>query len=93
MAYIKRALGIAALLFLVLYLGDYVSLRYRIPGNREQFGTVNVRRSYAVKQKDGKLEYYFDPPADQQCVHSIFPHFADSPCWYVSRHAAQQLNF
>jgi hypothetical protein len=92
MVYIKRALGIIALLLVFLYLGDYASVRYRIPGNRQQFGSVRVQRSYAVKQKDGKLEYYFDPPADEQCVHSIFPHLGGAPCWYLSRHAKKQID-
>jgi hypothetical protein len=34
----------------------------------------------------------FDPPAPQDCVYSLFPHFGDSPCWYLSRHTRQQVN-
>ena len=70
---------------------DYLSLRLRIP-NRAQFGTVMVVRSYAIPQKDRKTEYTFDPPAPQSCVNSLFPHFGDLPCWYLSRHRRQQVN-
>ena len=76
----------------LLYIGDYLSLRYRIPNHREQFGTVMVERSYAIPQKDRKTEYMFDPPAPQTCVNSLFPHFGDPPCWYLRRHTRQQIN-
>jgi hypothetical protein len=42
--------------------------------------------------KDGKTQYAFDPPAPQDCVNSLFPHFGDLPCWYLNRHKQQQVN-
>jgi hypothetical protein len=75
----------------LLYAADYLSLRYSIP-NRPQFGSVLVVQSYAIPQKDHKLEYSFDPPAPQPCVNALFPHFGDPPCWYLSRHTRQQVN-
>jgi len=42
--------------------------------------------------KNGKTEYTFDPPVPQECVNSLFPHFGDPPCWYLSRHKRQQVN-
>lgn len=81
----------AALLFALFYVGDYVSLRYRIPGHREQFGSVEVRRYYAVPLKNRKTEYMFDQPAPVRCVHSIFGHFGDPPCWYLARHRRQEI--
>ena len=88
----KRVLIIAVLAFALIYAGDYISLRYRIPNSREQFGSVMVEQSYAVPQKDKKVEYIFDPPAPQTCVNSLFPHFGDPPCWYLERHKRQQVN-
>jgi len=76
----------------VVYVCDYVSLRYRIPNNRVQFGSVIVQRSYVIPMKDGKTQYAFDPPAPQECVNSLFPHFGDLPCWYLNRHTRQQVN-
>ena len=75
-----------------VYVCDYLALRFRIPNNREQFGSVMVQRSYAVPLKDRKTEYMFDPPAPQACVNSLFPHFGDPPCWYLRRHTRQQIN-
>ena len=84
---------VAGALLLLLYLGDYVSIAYRIPNGREQFGSVQVQTLLAVPQKDRKTEFIADPPQAQQCVHSLFPQLGLTPCWYLSRHAMQQVNY
>jgi hypothetical protein len=91
--YGPRLLLIAGALLLLVYLGDYVSIAYRIPHGREQFGSVEVQRLLAVPQKDRKTEFIADPPQAQQCVHSLFPQLGLTPCWYLSRHATQQINY
>jgi hypothetical protein len=84
---------VAALLsLLILYVGDYFSLRYQIPNGRAQFGEVKVQRYYAVGLKSGKTEFMFLGPKKQTCVHSLFPHFGDSPCWYLRRKSVQRIN-
>jgi hypothetical protein len=88
-----RLLLFAGGLLLLLYLGDYVSIAYRIPRGREQFGSVEVQKLLVVPQKNHKNEYIADPPEAQQCVHSLFPQLGLTPCWYVSRHATQQINY
>jgi hypothetical protein len=88
-----RLLLIAAGLLLLLYLGDYISIVYRIPNGRQQFGSVEVQKLLAVPQKDRKTEYIADPPQSQQCVYSLFPQLGMTPCWYLARHATQQVNY
>jgi hypothetical protein len=88
-----RVLLVAGALLLLLYLGDYVTIAYRIPSGREQFGSVEVQKLLAVPQKDRKMEYITDPPEAQQCSHSLFPQLGLRPCWYLSRHANQQVNY
>ena len=92
----KRILLIPALCVLLagalVYVCDYVSLRYRIPNNRQQFGSVMVQRAWVMLMKSGKTDYAFDPPAPQECVNSLFPHLGDVPCWYLNRHKRQQVN-
>jgi hypothetical protein len=88
---VKRALGVVLAVLIVLYAADYAAARFGFPGNRPTFGSVEVRRSYAVPQKNKKLEYYFDPPESQACVNSLFPHFDVQPCWYLSRHKTIQI--
>jgi len=49
-----------------------------------------VQSDYAVKQKSGKLEYYFDQPQVQQCSHTLFPQMGYTPCWYLQRKANKE---
>jgi hypothetical protein len=88
---IIRAFGIALAALIVLYVADDTSARFRIPGNRPTFGSVMVRRTYLVPQKNKKLEYYFDPPEEETCVNSLFPHFDVQPCWYLNRHKSEKI--
>ena len=90
--HVRRFVGAAVLLIATLYVGDYVSVRYRIPRGRNPFGTVTVQRSYSVMKKDGKPDFYFDPPQNQTCVRSLFPHLGYDPCWYLLRHQNQQIS-
>jgi|HubBroStandDraft_6_1064221.scaffolds.fasta_scaffold3455883_1 hypothetical protein len=85
-------LAIIAIGAFFLYTGDYISLRYRIPGNRDQFGTVTVESYYAVPLKDGKTEFIMGDTQNQQCVNSLFPHFDCSPCWYANKKKVKRIN-
>ena len=89
---VKRILAIAVLVLALVYAGDYVSVRYRIPRSRDPYGSVPIRRYIAVTQKSGKTEFYFDPPTVQVCVHTLFPHLGFAPCWYLNRHKVQRVN-
>jgi hypothetical protein len=86
-------LVIAVALLFLTYLGDYLTIAYRIPKGREQFGSIEVQKLLAVPQKNHKTEYIADSPEAQQCVHSLFPQLGLSPCWYLARHATQQINY
>jgi hypothetical protein len=88
----KRLLLITVLSLLILYIGDDLSVRYKIPRGRQQFGVVRVQRYYAVGLKSGKTEFMFLGPQNQVCVHSLFPHFGYSPCWYLSRKRVQRVD-
>lgn len=87
----KRILNLAILLCLAVYLGDYYSAKYRIPGNRPAFETVEVERDFAIYLKDRTIEYTGSTTAQQQCVVALFPHFGDPPCWYLRRHTQQHI--
>jgi hypothetical protein len=76
----------------VVYIADYLLLRYRVATNRNPYGAVTVQPYYAVPRKDHKTEFMFDDPQDQTCVNSLFPHFGDSPCWYLSRNKQKRIN-
>ncbi len=71
------------------YAADDASVRYKLPPSRQAFGSVQVRRGYAVKRKNGSTEFLFDDPAAVSCVNSLVPHMGLSPCWYLERHTQQ----
>jgi hypothetical protein len=87
----RRVLLTVILLGCLLYGGDYVSLQLQIPNHRAQLGSVMVKRSYDVPLKNRSTEYMFDQPVAVTCVYSLFPHFGDPPCWYLSRHTRQEI--
>jgi hypothetical protein len=92
----KRAILRGALvmmtLLLLIYAGDYLSLRFQIPGGRPQFGQVTVDTLWAIQKMNGKTEYQLGQPETDRCVHSLFPHFSCSPCWYVTRHTEKRID-
>jgi hypothetical protein len=88
-----RIFIVAFVLIVALYVGDDLSVRYRIPKSRQPFSTVTIRRFDAISEKNNKTEYVYEDPVAVTCVRSLFPHLGYSPCWYLSRHAEQRINF
>jgi hypothetical protein len=82
---------IVLLALAALYTGDYLSARYRIPGNRQTLGNVQVLTQYAVRQKDGRIEYSLGDTETDTCVRSLFPQLGYPPCWYLSRHTTKLI--
>ena len=83
-------------LIAVVYSADYGILRWRIayPKTGPAFGAVTMERLYAIPQKNGKIDYEFDarqPQVDVPCVHSLFPHMDQSPCWYLQRNSQKPI--
>jgi hypothetical protein len=85
------AAGSILLLLALLYCGDFLMVRFRIPRSREPFGTVTVTPVYIIHEKNGKTEYDFKDPENDPCVRSLFPHFGYPPCWYLRRHPERQI--
>ena len=75
----------------LIYAGDYVSIRYRIPKHRAQFGTVTVTRLYVIHEKNNKTEYQLAPSENRTCVYSLFPQLGYPPCWYLNQHAEERI--
>jgi hypothetical protein len=91
-----RAMASTLLLAALVYAGDYAMLRWRIayPKTGDAFGTVKMEQLYAIPQKNGKIEYEFDarqPEVDVPCVHTMFPHMSQSPCWYLQRNSQKPI--
>jgi hypothetical protein len=86
--------GIAGVLVAaaLLYAGDYLSLRFRIPRNRPQFSQIQVQPYYAIAEKNNKTEFLSADPQLVTCAHSIFPQMGYKPCWYVQRNINQRID-
>ena len=56
------------------------------------FGSVEVRRRYAVHLKGKRVEQDLAKPETDDCVRSLFSHYDDLPCWYLKRHKDQVLD-
>jgi hypothetical protein len=88
----RIVLAALALLFLV-YLGDSLRFQFRLhypAAAGRATGSVHRIRLYSIAGKNNKVEYQIDPvqpEEDLPCVHSLFPHSGQRPCWYVTRHA------
>ena len=87
-----RGLLVLVTLLALVYVGEDAVVRYRVShgGSAQVLETLTIYEAGAVK--GNKLEYYFDQPQLQTCVHAIFPHLGDPPCWYARKHAIKILS-
>ena len=84
----KRILISVVLVLVLFYDGDYLYVRVRMlhPTLADPFESMKSLRLLAIPEKNGKTEYEVDAQNLEQtvtCVHSLFPHYGYSPCWYV----------
>lgn len=80
----------------IVYIVDYASFRIRMihPKPTDPLETITATRVLAIDEKGGKTEYTIDQLQPQQtgvCVHSLFPHAGDAPCWYLKRKFSQPI--
>ncbi len=84
----KRILVALVSTLLLIYICDFLSVRVRMfhPKPADPFESLKALRVLAIPEKNGKTEYEVDAQNPEQtvtCVHSLFPHYGFSPCWYV----------
>ena len=88
MGKLQRLALFAILGLILLYAGDYVSLRLR----GQALGSVDVQIMWAIKQKDNRIDYELGDTETRPCVHSLFPQMGYTPCWYLTRHKNQTIS-
>ena len=86
MKYAKFAIAGVLLLAVVVWTLDDLRLRRKI-ARSEGYGETMVHQRYAVRLKNKQVEYRSVKPYLEACVHSLFPHQDESPCWYVEKYA------
>jgi hypothetical protein len=85
-----RILYALLLLLAMAYGYDYASVRRRKSAQKpgDPFDVVTYPHLLAIPQKRNKIDYELDaqsPMESESCVHSLFPHYGYTPCWYVLR--------
>jgi hypothetical protein len=85
-----RILYALLILLAVVYGYDYASVRHRMSAQKpgDPFDAVTYPHILAIPEKGNKVEYALDaqsPMETEFCVHSLFPHYGYTPCWYVLR--------
>jgi len=85
-------LAVLVVMAAILYVGDYLWTRYRLPHREDAFDTVVVTPLYVIHEKNSKLEYQLAQPQNEVCVRSLFPHFGYAPCWYVRKHTEKRID-
>jgi hypothetical protein len=92
----KRILIALVVIVAIVYASDLASVRVRLmhakPG--DPLETITSMRILAIDEKGGKTEYDVDPVQPQQtgvCVHALFPHNGNLPCWYLKKKFAKPI--
>ena len=93
---LKRVFLIAVMLVAILYIYDALSVRHRMSAQKQgdPFDVVVHPRILAIPHKGNRVEFALDaqsPMESESCVHSVFPHFGYTPCWYVNRRARNPI--
>jgi hypothetical protein len=88
--YLNRIIYAAITLLAMAYGYDYASVHLRVNAQKpgDPFDVVTYPHILAIPEKGNKIEYALDaqsPMKSDPCVHSLFPHYGYTPCWYVLR--------
>ena len=89
-AYLPKIVYGVILALAVVYGYDFASVRARMNAKKQgdPFDVVTYPHLLAIPQKGNKVDYELDATAPMEsdpCVHSLFPHYGYTPCWYVLR--------
>ena len=81
--------GLLAIL-IVLYLGDWITLRIRT--GAQGSNSVQVEQFLRTPLKGQKEEFDYMGTVAEPCVPALFPHRSEAPCWWVERHKIQWVS-
>jgi hypothetical protein len=87
--YMTRALAVAVLLAALVWTIDWLILRHKVSQDCDAFGEVEVRYRFSIRLKNRRMEQRSEKPQMVECVHSMFSHYDEAPCWYLERHKNQ----
>jgi hypothetical protein len=92
----ERIVIIAALAIALVYAGDFLYVRLRLFHSKptDPFESITAPRLLAIPEKGNKTSYEIDqqnPTQTLVCVHSLFPHYGNQPCWYLKKKIEQPI--
>jgi len=87
--YVKLTLAIAIVLAAAMWTVDWLLLKRKIAQDNGAYGQVEVHRRFAIHLKNKRVEEHTQKPHMEECVRSLFPHYDETPCWYLEGHANQ----
>ncbi len=90
--FVVRTLAVLLLAAAIVWTVDWLILRHKIAQTQDAFGQIEVHRRYAIHLKNRRIEERIEKPKMEECVHSLFSHYNESPCWYLERHADELLD-
>ena len=85
----QRALAGVLLFAALAWTADWLVLRHKVAGDSDAFGEVEVHYRYAIHLKNKRIEQSPEKVKTVECVQSMFPHYDETPCWYLERHTDQ----
>jgi hypothetical protein len=85
-----RILYALLIVLAAVYGYDFASVRHRMSEQKpgDPLDVITYPHLLAIPHKGNKVEYALDalsPMESESCVHSLFPHYGYTPCWYVLR--------
>ncbi len=88
--YVIRIVYALVLLTALAYGYDFASVHARVKAQKpgDPFDVVTYPHLLAIPQKGNKVDYELDatsPMESDPCIHSLFPHYGYTPCWYILR--------
>jgi hypothetical protein len=89
-AVLERIVIVMALMVALVYVGDFLYVRIRMahPKPADPFESITAPRLLEIPGKGNKVTFELDevnPTQTVVCVHAIFPHYGDQPCWYLKK--------
>jgi hypothetical protein len=86
----RLLIGVVAALA-ILYLGDDLSVRYRMARRSAADPIEEITFYYATTLKNGWVEVFYGQPRRTVCAHALFPHLGHGPCWFVGRSPVRKV--
>jgi hypothetical protein len=85
-----RALQILVAVAVILYAGDWVTLRVRT--GPDGASSAQVEQFLRTPLKGQKEEFDYMGTVATPCVPSLFPHRSMDPCWWLHWHKIQWVS-